>query len=209
MPPPPLTPTFGWLLCPPIKQRPSKAEGLPISLIFLLLLNSTAQTVQWHPSHTFRPGLPSSPIHPLSSPPTIGWLLFITIKQRPSKAKAPPFVYYLMPLILPPQMSEPTTASASPTACNLCMVVGSNGTMIWWHRCSTHGKRKGKAAGGRVAAAHVCWLVVVCVVCVVCCVLCFVVVFCVLQHCYHTGSKTILAKLKWLSFAHSYHKICT
>jgi hypothetical protein len=65
--------------------------------------------------------------------------------------------------------------------------------MIWWHRCSTHGKREGKAAGGRVAAVHV-GCVVVCVVCVVYCVLCFVVVFCVLHHCYHTGSKTILAK---------------
>ena len=28
-----LTPTFGWLLCPPIKRQPSKAKGLPISLL--------------------------------------------------------------------------------------------------------------------------------------------------------------------------------
>jgi hypothetical protein len=42
--------------------------------------------------------------------------------------------------------------------------------MIWWHRCSTHGKREGKATGGRVAAAHVGWLL--CVLCVACCVLC-------------------------------------
>ncbi len=75
-------------------------------------------------------------------------------------------------------MSEPTTASANLRAHNLCMVVGSGGAMIWWHRYSTHGKREGKAAGGRVAAAHVGWLVVVCVVCVVCCV------FCVLWWCY-------------------------
>ncbi len=53
---------------------------------------------RWHPSHTFRPGLASSPIHPLSSPPTIGWLLLIMIEQQPSKAEAPPSLYYLMPL---------------------------------------------------------------------------------------------------------------
>ena len=33
-PPSPLTTTFGWLLCPPIKRRPSKAKGPPISLFF-------------------------------------------------------------------------------------------------------------------------------------------------------------------------------
>ncbi len=32
--PPPRTPTFGWLLCPPIKWRPSKAQALSLSLIF-------------------------------------------------------------------------------------------------------------------------------------------------------------------------------
>jgi hypothetical protein len=33
MPLPPPMPTFGLLLCPPIKQQPSKAKGLPISLL--------------------------------------------------------------------------------------------------------------------------------------------------------------------------------
>ncbi len=33
-PPSPLTTTFGWLLCPPIKRRPSNAKGPPISLFF-------------------------------------------------------------------------------------------------------------------------------------------------------------------------------
>jgi hypothetical protein len=49
--------------------------------------------------------------------------------------------------------------------------------MVWWHRCSTHGKIEGKAAGDRVVAAHVGWLLcVLCVLCVLCCVLwlCFV-----------------------------------
>jgi hypothetical protein len=42
-PPSPSTTTFGWLLCPPIKRRPSKAKGPPISLFFLSI-NSTPQT---------------------------------------------------------------------------------------------------------------------------------------------------------------------
>jgi hypothetical protein len=54
--------------------------------------------------------------------------------------------------------------------------------MIWWHRCSTNGKREGEAAGGRVAATHVDWLLCVlcelCVLCVVCCVLWLCFVFC-------------------------------
>ncbi len=42
------------------------------------------------PPHTFRPGLASSPTHPLMSIPSPIWLLFILIKRRPPKAKAPP-----------------------------------------------------------------------------------------------------------------------
>ncbi len=43
-----------------------------------------------HPPHTFQPGLASSPMHPLMSTPYSIWLLFILIKRRSSKAKAPP-----------------------------------------------------------------------------------------------------------------------
>ncbi len=32
-------PTFGWLLCPPIKRQPSKAKGPPISLFFCQLIS--------------------------------------------------------------------------------------------------------------------------------------------------------------------------
>ncbi len=38
----------------------------------------------------FRPGLASSPTHPLTSTPSSIWLLFILIKRRPPKAKAHP-----------------------------------------------------------------------------------------------------------------------
>ncbi len=62
-------------------------------------------------------------------------------------------------------------------------------------------EREGEAAGGRAAA----YFVGCCVRCVL--YLCCVVV--VSKFSYHTGSKTILAKSKWSTFAHSYHKICT
>jgi hypothetical protein len=65
----PLTTTFGWLLCPPIKRRPSKAKGPPIYLFFLSI-NSTPQTTGSRPPHTFRPSLASSPTHPLTSSPS-------------------------------------------------------------------------------------------------------------------------------------------
>jgi hypothetical protein len=63
------TTTFGWLLCPPIERRPSKAKGLPIYLFFLLI-NSTPQTTGSRPPHTFQPSLASSPTHPLTSSPS-------------------------------------------------------------------------------------------------------------------------------------------
>lgn len=68
-PPSPSTTTFGWLLCPPIKRRPSKAKGPPIYLFFLSI-NSTPQTTGSRPPHTFRPSIASSPTHPLTSSPS-------------------------------------------------------------------------------------------------------------------------------------------
>ena len=69
MPPSLSTTTFGWLLCPLIKRRPSKAKGPPISLFFLSI-NSTPQTTGSRPPHTFRPSLASSPTQPLTSSPS-------------------------------------------------------------------------------------------------------------------------------------------
>ncbi len=86
---PPSMLTFGWLLCPSIKQRPSKAKG-PSILLFLLLIKIPVQTTDNRPPHTFRPGLASSPTHPLTSTPSSIWLLFILIKWWPPKAKASP-----------------------------------------------------------------------------------------------------------------------
>ncbi len=82
-------PTFGWLLCPPIKQRPSKAKG-PLIAQFFSSINIPPQMTGNRPPHTFWPGLASSPTHPLTSTLSSIWLLFILIKWRPPKAKAPP-----------------------------------------------------------------------------------------------------------------------
>ncbi len=65
IPLPPSMPNFGWLLCPPIKRRPSKAKGPPISLFFSSI-NIPPQTTGNRPPQTFRPGLASSPTHPLA-----------------------------------------------------------------------------------------------------------------------------------------------
>jgi hypothetical protein len=86
---PPSTLNFGWLLCPHIKQWPSKAKGPPVSLHFLWI-DLLHQTTGNRPPHTFRPSLTSPPMHPLMSKPTIGWLLYPPINWRPPKAKAPP-----------------------------------------------------------------------------------------------------------------------
>jgi hypothetical protein len=65
----------------------------------------------------------------------------MTAKRRPPKAEAPPPLYFSMPLILPTQINEPTTSSASSTARDLRMEFGSGGAKIWGRRCSTHGER--------------------------------------------------------------------
>ncbi len=89
MPLPPSMPTFGWLLCPSIKQQPSKAKG-PSILVFFLSIKIPVQMTGNRPPHTFRPGLASSPTHLLTLTPSSIWLLFILIKRQPPKAKAPP-----------------------------------------------------------------------------------------------------------------------
>ncbi len=82
MPLPPSMLTFDWLLCPPIKQQPSKAKDPPISLFFLSI-NIPPQTMGNRPPHTFQPGLASSLMHPLTSTLSSIWLLFILIKRWP------------------------------------------------------------------------------------------------------------------------------
>ncbi len=109
MPLPPSMPTFGWLVCPPIKRWPYKAKGPPISL-FILSINIPPQTMGNRPPHTFQLGLASSPTHPLRSTPSSIWLLFMLIKRRPPKAKAPP-LYLLFHASYSASPSEQTNDS--------------------------------------------------------------------------------------------------
>ncbi len=53
----PLTTTYGWLLCPPIKRRPSKAKGPPISLFFCHLIQPPKQWAAVLPTRS-DPALP-------------------------------------------------------------------------------------------------------------------------------------------------------
>jgi hypothetical protein len=82
----------------------------------------------------------------------------------------------------------------------------TSGRLLWTHRKSRrqdlraplplHWSERAKPLEDRVAAASVG-----------CCVLCCVVCCGLSKFSHHTGSKTILAKSKWLTFARSYHKI--
>ena len=56
-PPSPSTTTFGWLLCPPIKRRPSKAKGPPILSIFCRLIRPPKRRAAVLPTHS-DPALP-------------------------------------------------------------------------------------------------------------------------------------------------------
>ncbi len=84
-----ITPTFGWLLCPPIKRRPSKAMGPPVSLFFCQLI--------WWPKQQYCVLLHVAPQPCLFSnaPPHINTkyrliaVYFVcSAKRRPPKSKA-------------------------------------------------------------------------------------------------------------------------
>jgi len=57
-PPSPLTTTFGWLSCPPIKRQPSKAKGPPISLFFRQFIRPPKQRAAVLPTRSD----PASPL---------------------------------------------------------------------------------------------------------------------------------------------------
>ena len=57
-PPSPSTTTFGWLLCPPIKRRPSKAKGPPIYLFFCRLIRPSKRRAAVLPTRSD----PASPL---------------------------------------------------------------------------------------------------------------------------------------------------
>ncbi len=74
---------------PPSNGGHLRQRVLP-SLYFFCQINIPPQTTGNRPPHMFRPGLASSPMHPLTLTPSSILLLFILIKRHPPKAKAPP-----------------------------------------------------------------------------------------------------------------------
>ncbi len=126
-PPPPLTLSFGWLLyysAPPRLPHLSKTlttveadfwlvvvfshlmaannskGSAPVSIFILRLHNSTPQTTATRPSHTFHPDRISSPNPPPPLTQSFGWLLYYSIKWRPTKAEAPPISSFSIGVIL-------------------------------------------------------------------------------------------------------------
>ena len=113
-------PLFGWLLRPPIQQKPSKSEVWSLSLfLFFPPLNlSPKPTSKCNP-----PRVPlarnSSPMPP--PPPTLsfGWLLRFPVKWRPFKTGAQPIsLFYVAPYIAPKQQERvhPTHSTSSDIA---------------------------------------------------------------------------------------------
>ncbi len=109
-----------------------------------------------------------------------------------------PSYYFLMCFVCAPQTSDPTPASANVKARALSILFWRAVVpKIWEYHCPIHGE-SAKPLNRAAAAAHFD-----CCVCVCGCVLCVGAIF-----SYYTGRKSTLAKAKWPTFAHSYHKIC-
>ncbi len=132
------TPAFGWLLHPHIERWPPTAMALSPSLLFFVDYFDDWTDDMASPSHV----LPWS---------CVGRLLFgccvLNCKMAATlKPRHPPSLYFLIPLFMPPQTSKSMTANASPTACGLCMALGSGGP--WFDGAAAlPTEREGKAAG--------------------------------------------------------------
>ncbi len=168
MPLPPLMPTFGWLLCPLIKWQPSKAKGPPISQFFLLI-NIPPQTMGNRPPHTFRPGLTSSPTHPLRSTLSSIWLLFIFIKRRPPKAKAPPLSLFFDASYFASPSEQTNDSDRNPNGLQPAHSIGER----WRHDLVASllypWRERGQSPRRVGWHGSSCWLLCLCVMCFVFC----------------------------------------
>jgi hypothetical protein len=142
---------------------------LCIFLFCIFLLYRADLQVEVQMSHTFRPGLASSPTHPLTSTPSSIWLLFILIKRRPPKAKAPPLSllfdasYFASP-------SEQTNASErNPDSSQPAHGVGER----WRHDLVAPllypWRERGQSRWRVGWHGSSCWLMCLCVLCFVFC----------------------------------------
>ncbi len=105
---------IGWLLCPPIQQKPSKSEAPSPSLFKYFFV---AQFATQNVDQTSAP-MRSSRANNLSTapspPPTpsFGCLFCRSIEQRPSKTGAPPISQFFMGAITVPQTRGPNVVHA-------------------------------------------------------------------------------------------------
>jgi hypothetical protein len=89
------------------------------------------------------PHVPTQPRLLSNAPPKSGCCVppLIGGQLRPRYPLTPSFSIST-PHFKSSQMSKPMTASATPTARGLFMVMGSGGAMIWLRLCSTHEERR-------------------------------------------------------------------
>ncbi len=145
---------------------------------------------------TFCPGCVSSEI---PSPPltlSSSWLLCQIIERWPPKADAPPIsLFYDACCFVAPNKGT-SHRDCKPSAGRL------QWTARWFGGTAALSMERGQHQW--IGQRRLLILIVVCCVCVCGCVLCVGAIF-----SYQTGWKSTSAKVKWPTFAHSYHKICT
>jgi hypothetical protein len=160
---PPPTLTFGWLLCAHIELRPPTAMAPTPSLLFFVdYFNDQIKDIASPPNPPWSCILPDTTSIAQAN---LYWIVACIRKMVATfEAKAPPSsLYFLIPLCLPPKTNKSTRTNASLMAHGLCMALGSGGTMVKWHRCSTHREReKSRWVAAAQAGCCVCWVVWLC-----------------------------------------------
>ena len=136
-----MRPTFGWLLCPPIQQKPSKSEApLPSQFYFF---RPTSRRLKGHVnvlSQAFRPAAfplkrSLSRRHHLRFGCCVG-----QSSSGHSRPVLRPSPIFSMGAILVPQTRGPNAARASPEAGCLLRLMGSRGAAIRVHGGCCHGE---------------------------------------------------------------------
>jgi hypothetical protein len=121
------------------------------------------------PPHTFQPGLASSPKHPLTSTPSSIWLLFILIKRRPPKAKAP-----LLSLLFDASYFASPSEQTNDSECNPDSLRPAHGIGEQWRHDLVvpllyPWRERGQSRWRVGWHGSLCWLLCLCVLCFLFC----------------------------------------
>jgi hypothetical protein len=93
---PTIRPLSGWLLCPTIKQKPSKSDAPPPSLFyFFSSLHFPPDLMGKRSPPRVPPIRIASPLSPPPPNPSFGWLLHVRSKWRPPKTGALPISQFV------------------------------------------------------------------------------------------------------------------